>query len=292
MMIREPAVGGTFYPATMTKCRDALQSCLADCATGPPLDGRIVGGVVPHAGWACSGKVTAAVFTAIAAQGHPDIVVILGAVHRLRSRRAAMFAGGQWETPLGPLAIDARFAERVAGQTNLIVEDPYAHESEHSIEVQLPFIQLMFPDAKVLPIMVPPIAEAPEVGQAVGRTIQAYRYNAVVIASSDLTHYGLRYGFTPQGVGANGLAWAKEVNDRRMIDTMLDMGATEIVPQAAEHHNACGGGAIAAAIAACATLGADHGVLLDHTTSREVLGPESGDDAVGYAGVVFTSKSK
>ena len=286
-MIREPAVCGTFYPNSQQECRNTLEGCFAEHPTSSSVEGRIVGGIVPHAGWMCSGKVTAAVFAAIAVQRSPETFIVFGAVHRVRGRQAALFGGGRWETPLGPISIDGRLAERVASQTNLVIDDPYAHEPEHSIEVQVPFIQLKFPDAKLLPIMVPPGGDAPEVGRAVARTIQAYRYDAVVVGSSDLTHYGPRYGFTPEGGGPQGLEWAKNVNDRRVIEAMLSLDADGIVPETAEHRNACGGGAIAAAIAASSVLGADRGVLLEHTTSREVLGPSSGDDAVGYAGIVF-----
>lgn len=289
MMIREPTVAGSFYPAATEACRASLDECLAARRPVPAVEGRIVGGVVPHAGWMCSGRVAGAVFSAIAEQGPPDTIVLFGAVHHAQCVTVAAFTDGRWRSPLGYIDIDKRLAERLLGQTNLIVADPYAHEAEHSIEVQVPFIQHLFPDAKFLPIMVPPGDRAPEVGLAVARTIEAYGYKAVVVASSDLTHYGERYGFTPMGPGEKGLAWAKEVNDRRQIDRMLALDAEAVVPEARRHRNACGSGAIAAAIAASEALGGRSGVLLDHTTSREVIGPEAGDDAVGYAGVVFVA---
>jgi len=289
MMIREPIVAGSFYPAAAEACRASLNGCLERraAATG---DGRIVGGVVPHAGWMCSGGVAGAVFSAIAEQGAPETVVLFGAVHQPRCVNVSAFVDGRWETPLGCIDIDHRLGERVLGHTNLIVSEPYAHEAEHSIEVQVPFIQHLFPNAKLLPIMVPPNDRAPEVGRAVGGTLEAYGCRAVVLASTDLTHYGPRYGFTPMGVGDKGLAWAKDVNDRRQIDRMLAMDAEGVIPEARQHRNACGSGAVAAAIAASQAMGARSGVLLEHTTSREVLGPEMGDDAVGYAGVVFVAR--
>lgn len=289
MMIREPTVAGTFYPSAPEACRALLEKCLGARRAVPAVEGRIVGGVVPHAGWLCSGRVAGAVFSAIAEQSPPDTIVLFGAVHSSRCVTVAAFTDGRWRSPLGTIDIDQRLAERVLGHTSLIVADPYAHESEHSIEVQVPFIQHLFPDAKLLPIMVPPGDRAPEVGRAVARTIDAYGCKAVVVASTDLTHYGERYGFTPKGRGADGLTWAKEVNDRRQIDRMLALDAEAIVPEARQHRNACGSGAVAAAIAASEALGARAGVLLDHTTSREVLGPGAGDEAVGYAGVVFVA---
>ena len=201
-----------------------------------------------------------------------------------------MFGTGVWETPLGPVEIDNRLAERILGHTNLIVDDPYAHEDEHSIEVQIPFVRHLFPDSKVVPIMVPETSSAPEVGEAIGRTLTAYRYNAIVVGTTDLTHYGPGYGFTPHGTGANANAWAKEQNDRRFIDLACALKSAEVVREAGEHKNACSSGAIAATLAAVTLLGAREGVLLEHAISSKVLGGQSSgetQESVGYAAIVF-----
>jgi len=287
-MIREPAVAGMFYPKDAQSCNESLDVCLANGKSRGDLEGRVVAGVLPHAAWACSGAVAASVFAAVASQRTPTTVVLLGAVHRPKGSAASVFPSGCWNTPLGPIRIDARLAERVMGHTNLIASDAYAHEQEHSIEVHVPFIQRLWPDAALLPIMVPPTVRACEVGDAVGRTLSSYGYDAIVLASSDLTHYGSRYGFLPQGMGAAGLEWAKHVNDRRMIDRLISLDAETIVTEASEHRNACGAGALAATVAAARVLGADRGYLLEHTTSRETVGLPSDECAVGYAGVVFS----
>jgi AmmeMemoRadiSam system protein B len=292
MMVREPAVAGMFYPAAPNDCSQAVEACFAASHAGASVNGRIVGGVVPHAGWACSGMVAASVFSAIASQISPATVVLFGAVHRPLRSPGAIFPSGRWDTPLGQVHINERLAERVMGHTNLIADDPYAHEAEHSIEVQLPFIQRLWPDAAILPLMVPPSKTSAEIGEAVGRTLTTYNYDAVVIASSDLTHYGDRYGFTPEGDTHEGPDWAKNTNDRRVIDMMLSLDAEAIVPETQANRNACGGGAIAAAIAAARTLGADAGTLLQHTTSRETLGADLDNNAVGYAAVVFTRSNE
>ena len=184
MMVREPAVAGMFYPESHEECSQALEACFTASQVGASVDGRIVGGVVPHAGWMCSGMVAASVFSAIASQTSPATVVLFGAVHRSLRPDGAVFPSGRWETPLGSVNVDERLAQRVMGHTNLIVEDPYAHEAEHSIEVQVPFIQRLWPDAAILPIMVPPSNRSAEIGDAVGRTLSTYKYQAVVLASS------------------------------------------------------------------------------------------------------------
>ncbi len=286
MMIREPVVAGRFYAAQRDTCRSELLDLLQHAG---PIEVRdsatLVGGLVPHAGWVCSGATAAKVFKALSAR-QPKAIVLFGGVHRYRGREAALFGSGRWDTPLGPVDIDARLAERILGHTNLIVDDPYAHEDEHSLEVQMPFIRQLFPQAKVVPIMVPITPSAHEVGQAVARTLTSYQYDALVLGTTDLTHYGPGYGFAPKGEGVKGNMWAKEINDRRFIDLVCAMKAEELVVEAAAHRNACNAGATAATVAAALGLGATQGILLEHTTSSEVLGKDS-SDSVGYAGIVF-----
>ncbi len=290
MMIRAPAVADMFYPSASAACRQSLDECFKARSPLPAIDGKIIGGLVPHAGWVCSGRVTAAVVSAISEQRSPGTFVIFGAVHRRTGSKAAIFSRGKWDTPAGPIDIDESLAERLMGQTELIEDDPRAHELEHSIEVQVPFIQRLFPDARLLPIMVPPSPHAAEIGRTVGRTLESRGGDAVMLASSDLTHYGPRYGFTPKGTEADGLDWAKNVNDRRFIDLVLDLDADAVVAEAAQHRNACGSGAVAALIAAAKVLSADRGVLLDHTTSAETVGVDARNNAVGYAGILLTSR--
>ena len=296
MMIREPLVAGRFYPADPKTCLAELVALLdavqLDNAarSSTPTQTRFCGGLVPHAGWIYSGPVAATVFKLLAMWCSPTVVVLFGGVHRYRGKHSAMFGQGRWQTPLGPVQIDARLAERIRGHTNLIVEDSYAHEEEHSIEVQLPFIKHLFPSANIVPIMVPNAKSASEVGQAVARTLQANRYNALIVGTTDLTHYGPHYGFVSKGVGTEANAWAKNVNDQRFVELACRMRCEELVAEASMHKNACSSGAAAATIAATLALGATRGVLLAHTSSSEVTAGrmmEQATDSVGYAGIVF-----
>lgn len=290
MMIREAVVAGQFYPANRDGCAKELEQLLAQEAQPLETERTPVAGLVPHAGWVCSGEVAAKVFRALSGGPKPDAIILFGGVHRHRGREAAMFAHGRWDTPLGPVDVDARLAERILGHTNLIVDDPYAHEHEHSLEVQIPFVRHVFPDSAIVPIMVPVIEKADEIGEAVGRTLKAYGYSALIVGTTDLTHYGPRYGFIPKGIGAEGNTWAKEENDTRFIDLVCSMRGKELVREASNRHNACSSGAAAATVAAATALGAKKGILLEHATSSEVLSAkfkEQQDDSVGYAGVVF-----
>lgn len=295
MMIREPAMAGRFYAAQQEQCRAEIARCLEQAATPPAgmIDEReperVIGAVVPHAGWMCSGAVAARVFEAVRARRMPQVVVIFGAIHVRHGLRATIFPAGAWETPLGLAHVDERLASRLHGQTGLLEVDPQAHEGEHSIEVEVPFIQHLMPSARIVPIMVPAGEHAAMLGAAVGRACMAFQADVLFVASTDLTHYGPRFQFAPQGVGPVGITWARDVNDRRMIDAIRAMREEAIVPEARENLNACGAGAVAATLAACKALGATRASLIEHTTSFDVLRSlePAAKDSVGYAGMLI-----
>jgi AmmeMemoRadiSam system protein B len=193
-------------------------------------------------------------------------------------------------TPLGEIAVDEKLADALL-KSGPAVSDIRAHSSEHSIEVQVPFIQYLFAGAKILPIIVPPTEQAVSLGTKVGDIIgREHSKKIVCIGSTDLTHYGPRYGFVPMGTGSEALAWASTVNDQRFIDLALKLQSRELLASAAENCNACGPGAAAAAIAAAQQLGKTEGLLLAHTNSSDVMLREMGTtslDSVGYAAIVF-----
>jgi AmmeMemoRadiSam system protein B len=255
------------------------------------VNGRIIGGVVPHAGWICSGSVAAGVFESISGQRQPTVAVVFGAIHvPLRGPNAYLFPSGIWKTPLGDVGVEDHVSRRICDRADMLDCDVTAHAREHSIEVEVPFIQHLLPACQIVPIMVPVNEHAAGLGTAVGQACRDYGVDAVFLASTDLTHYGPSYGLTTHGVGSEGLSWARDVNDRRMIDLILSMRENEAVSEAIANQNACGPGAVAATIAACKAYGARGATLLEHTTSYEVLReryPEPARDAVGYAGIVF-----
>jgi MEMO1 family protein len=290
MSVREPAVAGQFYPGSKRQCQQEIVAGLSGVDTAVKLAGQAVGGIVPHAGWVFSGAVAAEVIAVLAGQGGIETFVVFGAMHRYVSRAAgAVYARGVWKTPMGQIAIDEELGAAVVRGSSLLADDADSHVMEHSIEVQVPIIQHLAPTVKLLPVIVPPSASAPAVGAAVAEQARALGRKAVFIGSTDLTHYGPRYSFTPMGSGPNALRWAKEVNDRRLLDLVVALQADKVVPEAVEHHNACGSGAVAAAMGACKVLGADRAQILRHTTSNEVGRQRFGEmsDTVGYAGVVF-----
>jgi AmmeMemoRadiSam system protein B len=291
MQTREPVVAGQFYPGRQRPCLDEINQCLQQKAPSQSLPETIVAGIVPHAGWTFSGPPAALVFSAVKQQHQKiDTFVIFGAAHGYFGSSPAVYDKGAWSTPLGEIAIDEDLARAVL-DSGTAVANSDAHSSEHSIEVQVPFIQHLFADAKILPILVPPSEQAIDLGQALGGIIGAdSEKKSVCIGSTDLTHYGPRYGFTPVGVGPDAFKWAEQVNDRQFIDLALKLDAKGILASADENHNACGAGAAAAAVAAAKKLGKQSGLLLAHTNSNQVMLEKMGassTDSVGYAAIVF-----
>jgi AmmeMemoRadiSam system protein B len=291
MQTRKPIVAGQFYPGQHDSCVDEINQCLEEAVIGVSLPQTIVAGIVPHAGWTFSGALAAMVFSAVK-QRHEKVhtFVIFGATHGYFGRSPAVYDKGSWLTPLGEIAIDEDMAGAVV-DSGKAISDPSVHNSEHSIEVQIPFIQHLFPGAKILPILTPPGKQVMDIGTSVGEIINKSGQKKVVcIGSTDLTHYGPRYGFVPMGTGREALDWAYKVNDRKFIDLALKLESENLLKSAAEDGSACGPGAAVATITAAKMLGKKEGVLLAHTNSNEVMLKKmdtTSRDSVGYAAIIF-----
>jgi AmmeMemoRadiSam system protein B len=291
MQVRRPIVAGQFYPGQRDLCVSEIKDCLEARTLQQPLPEAIVAGIVPHAGWTFSGDLAALVFSAVKQrQDEIHTFIIFGAAHGYFGHAPAVYATGAWETPLGEIDIDQELAEAVT-ETGAAVSDAHAHHSEHSIEVQVPFIQYLFPDAKIVPILTPPREQVVTLGENIGQIINQQKNKRVVcIGSTDLTHYGPSYGFVPMGVGLSGVEWASKVNDQKFIELALNLDAEGLLKSAAENCNACGAGAAAAAVADAKALGKTKGLLLAQTNSNEVMLQKMGSasrDSVGYAAIVF-----
>lgn len=275
------AVAADFY-------RDASPRVIASYLRDfepPEIPARAVGAVVPHAGWLYSGRTAARTFAVLRERAQKELFILLGAVHRPGVARPAIYPSGAWETPFGPLPVAAEVAEAIAEEAGGAARLSAAgHEGEHAIEVQLPFIRHLYGEVPIVPIAVPPRDSTPAFGEAVARV--ARDRGGIVVASTDLTHYGPMYGFAPAGSGEQARQFLVE-NDRRIIDLAIDLEAEAIVREARTHHNACGAGALAAAVSAARALGSERGVLVEYTTSHDVRPEGVFTMAVGYAGIVF-----
>lgn len=289
-MVRKPAVAGQFYGGTRDECVAEIEQCLPTRPLEQDLPDPIVAGIVPHAGWIFSGDLAATVFAAVKqVDGDVDTFVLFGAAHRYLDGKAVVYPEGAWLTPMGEVEIDAEVAGWIVdagGEAN-----PRAHTGEHSIEVQIPFIQYLFPRARIVPVIVPVMSFDHSFGARIGERIVTQTGKKIVcLGSTDLTHYGPQYGFTPEGTGPDAIRWAREVNDMEFIDHALRMDEHRLVQTAVEKGNACGPAAVATTIAAAKAMGSVHGVLLGHTTSSDIMQQKFGrssQESVGYAAIVF-----
>jgi len=289
MNVRQPARAGTFYEASESACRRHAEKLLDACDIPADLPDTLYGGIVPHAGWMFSGKLAAMTFKALASRGTLSTVVLFGADHTGVVRRGEVFDSGAWRTPLGDVAVDEQLAAELLAGCELLRANPHAHAQEHSIEVQVPLLQVAAPGVKIVPVAVPPVEIAVEIGNAVGRTLAERFPDVRVVGSTDLTHHGGHFP-APGGRGPTGVRWTEQ-NDKRMLELIQAMKAPEVIDEAASRMNACGAGAVAATIAACQAMGATRGLLLAYTHSYAVVHemyPNDPDDTtVGYASVVF-----
>jgi hypothetical protein len=252
----------------------------------PKLDAPPVAGLVPHAGWDFSGAVSAKVFRTIKSYRDPETFVLFGTAHRPISDNA-LYSRGAWLTPFGEVAIDENLADQLlecAGR--FLCRDESAHDYEHSIEVQMPLLKHFFPQAKAVPISVLPDGRAPALGKSIAEFLKQTGANAVIIGTTDLTHYGDAYYFTRGGYGPRGHEWMKR-NDQRIIELATVLKAEEIIPEANKSQNACGPGAMAATVAAARALGCKAGQTIAYTTSFDVVPEREFRMAVGYVGMVF-----
>lgn len=290
MKQRQPIVAGQFYPSDEKQCLAELEQCLTERPIPENLPDKISAAIVPHAGWVFSGSIAALAFNCIKSQNEKvETFILFGAAHSSLPQ-PVIYDKGLWKSPLGTIEINEMIAESIIGNIPDVIANRRAHAYEHSIEVQIPFIQYLFPKASVVPVIVPPTTQAVEIGMQIGKMIASSDLDIVCIGSTDLTHYGPRYGFNPEGTGPAGIEWAKDVNDQSFIEKALNLEAENLLADALQKSNACGPGAAAATIAAAKAEGVSRGKLLVHSSSDDVMKQkfnQTSDESVGYASIVY-----
>jgi len=279
LSVRRPAVAGAFYPAQPDRLRDQIEACFTH-ERGP---GRLPGGeraprdtlavVCPHAGYVYSGPAAAHSYLALAEQKKPDTVVVLGPNHTGWGSPVSMMGEGSWETPLGRVRLDSELAKAIFEAAGVIDYDETAFLREHSVEVQVPFLQYIYGDFKLVPVCMgyQDLQTSREVGEAIHRASEGR--DVLVVASTDLTHQ------EPQQ-SANR-------KDRMIIDSIQAMDEERL--QKVVHDNrltTCGYGPVSAALVASKLDGAKKAELLSYYTSGDIVGDYGG--VVGYAAVRIT----
>jgi AmmeMemoRadiSam system protein B len=255
MSVREPffAYQG-WYPSSPESCRQAVREYL-DSFPGSPKGS--FAGIVPHAGWVFSGRTAGLTYAALA-DASPDLVFIFGG-HMHPGQRCVCMPTGSFGTPAGDVPVHEAIAAELVSKFNCQEETPERFQPDNTIELQMPFIREVWPQAKVVTVQVPPDETAEAVGLWAAE--KSKEQSAVAIGSTDLTHYGSNYGFSPRGSGDEALRWSKEENDRPFIDLLLKLDYKDAVDHALANHSACCAGAAAAAAAFAKQNGATAGHL-------------------------------
>lgn len=278
-MIRKPAVAGIFYKSNPDSLKKQIEWCFKHKLGPekiPEMGGKreIKGVMVPHAGYAYSGPVAAHSYSRIVEDGFPDTFVILGPNHTGLGSSVSTMIQGEWETPLGNVAIDEQFAEKLVKDTLIIDADESAHVQEHSLEVHLPFLQYFSKHFKIVPVSMwmQDMETSTEIGKSIKETAEALGRDVVVIASSDMTHY------KPRSIAkrddAQVIEAIKIMDEKLMLKRIMDLNVTM-----------CGYGPVTAAIIASKELGAQNAEILKYATSGDITGDMSA--VVGYASAVF-----
>ena len=265
-MIRPAAVAGRFYPAEP----NALLRQVDECFSAARQKVRARGCVVPHAGYVYSGRVAGAVYGAMEL---PERFILLGPRHYPRGERLAILSEGAWQTPLGEVKIDAALAAELMDAFPLLREDSVAHAAEHSLEVQLPFLQRLAGNFTFVPIVIGTDRFDPleTLGRAIAQVVHAQKEPVLIVASSDMNHRE-----------SDAIT---RVKDRKAIDAILALDARCLYDTVRrESITMCGYGPAVAMITAAQELGSARAELLQYATSADVNGDR--DDVVGYAGII------
>lgn len=285
--MRKPIVAGQFYEASFEDLDRQIKECF-ESKFGPGAlptkrtDNRLLGIVSPHAGYAFSGPGAAWAFKEIAESRFPDLFILLGLSH---SGFPSCISLEDWETPFGIVKNDKEFGKVLESKGIKVNEE--AHQNEHSIEVQLPFLQFVnkdrLNDIKVCPIIASEDLLYREMAEKIADALKETKKEAVIVASSDFTHYGFSYGYAPFTTNIKENMYKL---DREAIEQILNLSPSQFLNYI-DKTNAtiCGKYPIAACVEVCKLLGAKKASLLHYYTSGDITGDYG--SAVGYSAISF-----
>ncbi len=286
-MIRPPAVAGMFYAGTPAELREEIRECFLS-PLGPgrlpetASDGKhaLRGLMCPHAGYHYSGAAAAHAYARLAEDGAPETVILLGPNHRAIGAPIAVVASGAFKTPLGEVAVDTDVARALMAQSPVVREDENAHLPEHSLEVQLPFLQTVAPQASIVPIVFgrvfydrETLRHLQDMAEALATLLNNRDHPRLLLASTDLMHYVPRdeaYRMDEMALQA-----VREVDGERLLDVVFryDISMCGVMPTATM-------------LSALRRLGITRGEVLCHYTSGDVPGGDT-RHVVGYASLAF-----
>jgi MEMO1 family protein len=268
-MLRLPAVAGRFYPSDS----EELTSLVREYSRPDPRHEAIPvkACLVPHAGYMYSGHVAGAVFARIAL---PQKIIVLGVRHYPRGEPAAILSSGAWRTPLGDAPIDEGLAAELRRECPSLREDSVAHSTEHSLEVQVPFLQVLALGFSFVPVALGTVRfeSLVRVGEAIARVLGNSKEGVLLLTTSDLNHYEDDA--------------TTRIKDHKAIDRLLAFDPQGLYDTChKEEISMCGLGPAVAMLTALNSLGAKKSELVKYATSADISGDRS--QVVGYAGMMF-----
>jgi MEMO1 family protein len=266
-MIRNPYVAGYFYPGSASE----LKATIAKYVDKDAPKEEVVGLLVPHAGYQYSGPVTGATISRIKFK---DTFIIIGPSHSGLGKPYSVMPEGTWKTPLGNVEVDSELARKIIAVSKYLREDYQAHQEEHAVEVQIPFLQYFKPDVRIVPIILAHAEAAvyKEIGKDIARAIKELNREAVILASGDMTHYETRASASSK--------------DNKAVEAMLELNEDELTRRYQKLSiSMCAYGPVVCLISAAKELGATGAELVKYQTSGDITGET--EAVVGYAGVIF-----
>ncbi|MDR1309241.1 MAG: AmmeMemoRadiSam system protein B [Deltaproteobacteria bacterium] len=280
---RASQLAGSWYPGSAVEIEAEIGSWRDYARSFKPLPGPAVAAIAPHAGWFFSGRLAfASLSLALDSleKGRPALIVVLGG-HLGKGDPIIAFPEGAWSTPLGPVELAPGMNGELDGHElgHGIWSGP---TGDNTIEVLLPLVKSLAPDSRVWALRVPPGPKALALGARLAGLMAQKPGETLILASTDLTHYGRVYGFAPAGAADKGEEFRLK-NDRTFIEPALALDPMAMMLAGIGNKAACSAGAAAAAVEAARILGA-RPRLLDHYSSFDVL---PGEQSVGYAGLAF-----
>jgi len=270
-----------WYPFDEKDCRREIESYLEGWKASPMPSSKGWGGIIPHAGWYFSGKLAARVFYSLKSKVKVEVVVLYGG-HLSATDSPRIVTEETCETPLGDIEIHTDFVKKLMSSMDIKKESPTS--GDNTVEIHLAMVKYFFPDAKLIAVRSPLSLKAESLGKEVAELAKKEGIAVLAIGSTDLTHYGPNYGYSPKGIGPAAVDWVKKENDNGFIDRALRMDAEGILKHARENRSACSAGAALSAMATCKALGTEKGFLLDYYTSYDIMPDNS---FVGYAGIIY-----
>jgi len=266
-MVRKPVVAGQFYPGSSLALKDEIAKHISK----ETKKEKALGLVMPHAGYPYSGPVAGQVISRVEIT---DTVIILGPNHTGRGEPYSLMSEGTWETPLGNVEIDTELANAILKNTSYLKDDTLAHAYEHSIEVQLPFLQYFKSDFKFVPISLSSYEgkTLKSIGQGLAQAIKDSNRDVMIIASSDMTHYESHE--------------QAKMKDAAAIEAILKLDEDGLLRKVDELNiSMCGWMPTVVMLSCCKQLGAKTARLVKYQTSGETTGDYT--SVVGYAGIII-----